>query len=116
MALASQIQGIIPPLATPFAADGEFDLDALRAKVRMALGCGVHGLTVASITGEGMRLEREVAPLDLPAFVPPTAVCCRSGAHSDTPGRSTEVASRLLLVLSYQSQPRRAPKGGVFRE
>lgn len=57
MTLACRIQGIIPPLATPFAPDGELDLDALRAEVRAALGCGVHGLTVASTTGEGMRLS-----------------------------------------------------------
>jgi 4-hydroxy-tetrahydrodipicolinate synthase len=57
MLLADRIQGIIPPLATPFGPDGDLDLDALGAEVRSALACGVHGLTVASTTGEGMRLS-----------------------------------------------------------
>jgi 4-hydroxy-tetrahydrodipicolinate synthase len=57
MPLVGHLEGIIPPLATPFGSDGELDLDALRAEVRVALGCGVHGLTVASTTGEGMRLS-----------------------------------------------------------
>ncbi len=61
MPLASRIQGIIPPLATPFGPDGELDLDAFRAQVRAALACGVHGLTVASTTGEGMRLSDDEA-------------------------------------------------------
>ena len=61
MSLAAQINGIIPPLATPFRPDGELDLDALRAEVRAALACGVHGLTVASTTGEGMRLSDDEA-------------------------------------------------------
>jgi 4-hydroxy-tetrahydrodipicolinate synthase len=61
MSLASRIHGIIPPLATPFEPDGELDLDALRGEIRAALACGVHGLTVASTTGEGMRLSDEEA-------------------------------------------------------
>jgi 4-hydroxy-tetrahydrodipicolinate synthase len=61
VSFAGRIQGIIPPLATPFGPDGELDLDALRAEVRFALDCGVHGVTVASTTGEGMRLSDDEA-------------------------------------------------------
>jgi 4-hydroxy-tetrahydrodipicolinate synthase len=49
--------GIIPPMTTPFDADGEIDEAAVRAQVRWLLGRGVHGLAAGGSTGEGHTLD-----------------------------------------------------------
>jgi len=51
-----QIQGIVPPLVTPFTADGEIDEKALRGTTRFMLDQGVHGLVAGGSSGEGYTL------------------------------------------------------------
>ncbi|AQA09609.1 dihydrodipicolinate synthase family protein [Streptomyces samsunensis] len=51
------LHGIIPPLVSPFTADEQPDLDALRAEVRYHLDLGVHGLCVTGSTGDGQMLS-----------------------------------------------------------
>ena len=52
------IFGIIPPLVTPFRADGSIDEAAHRAEVRwMVEVARVHGLAVCGSTGEGHTLS-----------------------------------------------------------
>lgn len=54
------IQGIVPPMATPFTADGCLDEAALRAEVRYLIeAAGVHGLAVGGSTGEGHTLSAD---------------------------------------------------------
>ncbi len=53
------LQGIIPPLVTPFDRDGNVRTDALRAEVRLHLDAGVHGICVTGSTGEGAALTPE---------------------------------------------------------
>jgi len=54
----TEIQGIIPPITTPFDADGEIDEALLRADVRhLVEAVGVHGLAVGGSTGEGHTLS-----------------------------------------------------------
>ena len=55
----SDLQGIIPPVTTPFTADGEIDEEAFRAQIRFVLGHGVHGLAVGGSTGEGHALSTD---------------------------------------------------------
>jgi len=55
----SAIQGIIPPMVTPFRADGSIDEGANRAEVRHLIGAGVHGLAVCGSTGEGHTLTTD---------------------------------------------------------
>ncbi len=51
------IYGIVPPMTTPFRADGTIDEDALRADARyMVEDAKVHGLAVCGSTGEGHTL------------------------------------------------------------
>lgn len=47
------ITGIIPPMVTPFTAEGKVDLACLRAEARRLKAAGVHGLSFAGSTGEG---------------------------------------------------------------
>ena len=54
------IYGIIPPLVTPFKADGSIDEPLLRADVRYLIDVArVHGLTIGGSTGEGHTLTAE---------------------------------------------------------
>ena len=56
-----QIRGIIPPITTPFDAQGALDAPALAQQCRWLLEQGVHGVTVAGSTGEGHTLSGEEA-------------------------------------------------------
>ncbi|MBS1827587.1 MAG: dihydrodipicolinate synthase family protein [Acidobacteria bacterium] len=54
------IRGIIPPMVTPFTADGGIDEQALRADVRYLVDkAKVHGLAVCGSTGEGHTLTTD---------------------------------------------------------
>jgi 4-hydroxy-tetrahydrodipicolinate synthase len=55
----TQLFGIIPPMTTPFDADGEIDEVATRAQVRWLLDRGVHGLAAGGSTGEGHTLAAD---------------------------------------------------------
>ncbi|HEY6086841.1 MAG TPA: dihydrodipicolinate synthase family protein, partial [Burkholderiaceae bacterium] len=47
-----QLQGIVPPVATPYTADGSIDSASLRRLVRHLLDGGVHGLFALGSTSE----------------------------------------------------------------
>ncbi|MDX1978817.1 MAG: dihydrodipicolinate synthase family protein [Bryobacteraceae bacterium] len=52
------LEGIIPPLVTPFTTSGSIDERAHRADVRYLIeNAGVHGLAVCGSTGEGHALD-----------------------------------------------------------
>ena len=52
-----RIQGIVPPMITPFRGDDTIDEEGLRAETRYLIESGrVHGLAVAGSTGEGHAL------------------------------------------------------------
>ena len=52
-----ELEGILPPLVTPFQGDETIDEAALRADVRyMVEAAGVHGVVVGGSTGEGHTL------------------------------------------------------------
>lgn len=48
----SSIRGAITPLVTPFTADGDLNLDAIRTLVDWQVSCGSHGISVGGSTGE----------------------------------------------------------------
>jgi 4-hydroxy-tetrahydrodipicolinate synthase len=55
----AKLFGIIPPMTTPFDANGEIDEAAVRAQVRWLLDQGVHGLAAGGSTGEGHTLDAD---------------------------------------------------------
>jgi 4-hydroxy-tetrahydrodipicolinate synthase len=57
--MSGELHGIIPPMTTPFDADGAIDEGAVRAQVRWLLEAGVHGLAVGGSTGEGQTLDQD---------------------------------------------------------
>jgi 4-hydroxy-tetrahydrodipicolinate synthase len=54
-----QLSGIIPPIVTPFTADGEIDEAAFREVIQFTLSKGVHGVCVGGSSGEGHTLSPE---------------------------------------------------------
>jgi 4-hydroxy-tetrahydrodipicolinate synthase len=57
--MAGELFGIIPPMTTPFDADGAIDEAAVRAQVRWLIAAGTHGLAVGGSTGEGHTLDQD---------------------------------------------------------
>ncbi|WEX11030.1 dihydrodipicolinate synthase family protein [Chelativorans sp. AA-79] len=57
--MSHRLEGIIPPLVTPFKADETIDEAALRENVRFMLRKNVHGICLGGSTGEGHTLSTE---------------------------------------------------------
>ncbi len=53
------IYGIIPPIITPFDAEGRLDVETLKRETEYYLKSGVHGLSFAGSTGEGSTLSAD---------------------------------------------------------
>jgi 4-hydroxy-tetrahydrodipicolinate synthase len=53
------LQGIIPPMTTPFKANGDLDLKLVKPQVDWLIGAGVHGMAAGGSTGEGHALDAE---------------------------------------------------------
>ncbi|MGQ9680034.1 MAG: dihydrodipicolinate synthase family protein [Candidatus Bathyarchaeia archaeon] len=54
-----KLEGIMPPMLTPFTPDEEIDEDALKGETRYMVKAGVQGLTVCGSTGEGYTMTSE---------------------------------------------------------
>lgn len=54
-----QLQGIIPPMITPFTAAGALDIESARRLVGFMLEAGVDGFFIAGTMGEGAALGAE---------------------------------------------------------
>lgn len=54
-----ELMGIIPPMTTPFRADGDIDLKLVRPQVDWLVAEGAHGVAAGGSTGEGHALEAE---------------------------------------------------------
>jgi len=54
-----KMEGIIPPLVTPFAKDGSINENMFRRIINNVIGKGVHGVFVAGSQGEFFSLERQ---------------------------------------------------------
>src|SRR5665648_1221001 len=54
-----RMEGIIPPLVTPFAKDGSINENMFRKIINNVIDAGVHGVFVAGSQGEFFSLERQ---------------------------------------------------------
>ena len=72
-----RFEGILPAVTTPFAADGDVDLDALRGERRRR--CSTPACTASSATGTmgeaGASRARSAATWSPRSSGPPTAAC-----------------------------------------
>jgi 4-hydroxy-2-oxoglutarate aldolase len=55
------LAGIYPPIATPFASDGDVDYDALRFNAAKWMGTGLRGLVVLGSNGESAFVDEDEA-------------------------------------------------------
>ena len=55
----NELSGVIPPMTTPFTADGELDLAAVKTQIDWLVDCGVSGIAVGGSTGEGHALQAD---------------------------------------------------------
>ena len=53
------VEGIIPPLVTPFAKDGSINENMFRRIINNIIGKGVHGVFIAGSQGEFFSLQRQ---------------------------------------------------------
>ncbi|MBD3306260.1 dihydrodipicolinate synthase family protein [candidate division KSB3 bacterium] len=51
------LQGVIPPIVTPFDANEEVDLEIVRREVKYLLSTGIDGISAGGSTGEGALLS-----------------------------------------------------------
>lgn len=57
--MSRTIRGVVPPIITPYDAEGRIDRLALRELVEWYVAAGCHGLWVCGGTGEGVSLSRD---------------------------------------------------------
>lgn len=53
------LNGIIPPIVTPFKKNGDIHIDLLKREMKICLDSGSNGISVAGSTGEGPTLTDE---------------------------------------------------------
>jgi len=121
------IRGIVPPMTTPFSADGAIEEAAFRAEARFLLDAGVHGLAVAGSTGEGHALSTEevcrltaIAVEEADGRVPVVAgIIVDSTAQAIERGRAAADAGAAALQVTpvhYLFRPDDAHMKEHFRE
>ena len=59
IALKRRLSGILPPMTTPFDAEGEVEYASIRGQVEFMLDAGVHGIVAGGSTGEGHTLSQD---------------------------------------------------------
>ncbi len=121
------IRGIVPPMTTPFSAEGAIDEAAFRAEARFLLDAGVHGLAVAGSTGEGHALSTdevcrltEIAVEEADGRVPVVAgIIVDSTGQAIERGRAAAEAGAAALQVTpvhYLFRPDDAHMKEHFRE
>ena len=71
--MTSNLRGVLVALATPFTADDNIDIDALRALVDRTIDGGVHGVVACGSTGECSSLTANERRLVVETVVHQTA-------------------------------------------
>ncbi len=112
------LQGSIPALVTPFAADGSVDMDALRKLIDWHVEAGSHGLAPVGTTGESPTLSHAEHEAVVAEVVRHAAgrlpVIAGAGSNNTAEGirfvrHAAEVgADAALVVTPYYNKPTQA--------
>jgi 4-hydroxy-tetrahydrodipicolinate synthase len=116
------IRGSIAPVVTPFADDGELDLDGLRRLVEWQLESGSHGISLGGSTGEpsaqsaderiaAMRVVAETIAGRVP-FLPGTGSAKLDETLEVTAAAADLGADAALVITPYYSRP---TQEGLYR-
>ena len=116
------IRGSIAPVVTPFADDGELDLDSLRRLVEWQLESGSHGISLGGSTGEpsAQSIEERIAAMRLVAetigdrvpFLPGTGSAKLDETFEVTAAAAELGADAALVITPYYSRP---TQEGLYR-
>jgi 4-hydroxy-tetrahydrodipicolinate synthase len=110
-----ELHGVITAMATPFASDGELDLDAGRHLARYLIDNGSHGLVVAGTTGESPTLsdDEKISLLEAVLDEVGDAATVIAGTGSNDTRHTVELTERarragahaVLAVTPYYNKP-----------
>jgi len=56
LAMVIKLEGIMPPIPTPFTSTGDFDEGKFRNLIKWYINIGVHGIAICGSTGEGYAI------------------------------------------------------------
>jgi 4-hydroxy-tetrahydrodipicolinate synthase len=111
----SSIRGSIAPVVTPFTADGEVDLEGVRALVRWQLASGSHGISIGGSTGEpsAQTVAERIAAMQVVADETADTVPFMPGTGSTKLDETLELteaaismgADAALVITPYYSRP-----------
>jgi 4-hydroxy-tetrahydrodipicolinate synthase len=95
-----RLQGIIPPVVTPFTANDEVDLPRLRDHIEWQLSFGVHGIFVLGTTGEFYALDE----LEKQRVVAEAVACVRGRVpvYAGTGAETTREVLRLTRMAEKE--------------
>lgn len=109
------IRGSIAPVVTPFTADGDLDLDGLRALIRWQLSSGSHGISLGGSTGEpsAQTTDERIAAIEAAAaeigdrvpFVPGTGSAKLEETLRLTAAAKDAGADAALIITPYYARP-----------
>lgn len=96
----ARLRGIVPPIVTPFTAEGEIDVPSLERVTEHLVGSGVHGVFVLGSTGEVAYLTDDQRDLVVRTVVTTVAgrVPVLAGAIDLTSARVVEQARRAVAA------------------
>jgi 4-hydroxy-tetrahydrodipicolinate synthase len=111
----ARIRGSIAPVVSPFTADGDPDLDSLRALIRWQLESGSHGISLGGSTGEpsAQSLAERAAAIraaadeigDRVPFVPGTGSAKLPETLELTAIAQDAGADAALIITPYYARP-----------
>ncbi|RJS86408.1 dihydrodipicolinate synthase family protein [Candidatus Bathyarchaeota archaeon] len=104
--LVFRLEGIMPPMLTPFDDREEIDEEALRSEVRYLLEVGVHGLVVCGSTGEGYSMT--------PAEVGRVTEIVRDEAGKDVPLITGVIANSANVAIALGLAAKAAGADGLM--
>jgi 4-hydroxy-tetrahydrodipicolinate synthase len=94
------LNGIIPPVVTPFTAEEELDLPRLKSHIDYMLSRGVHGIFVLGTTGEFYALDEREKQLVVATAV--AHVSDRSAVFVGTGAETTREVIRLTQMAERE--------------
>jgi 4-hydroxy-tetrahydrodipicolinate synthase len=112
---ANTIQGSIAPVVTPFTAEGQLDLEGLRALIAWQLDSGSHGISLGGSTGEpsAQSLQERIAAMEAAAeqiadrvpFLPGTGSAMLEETLTLTSHARDIGADAVLVITPYYARP-----------
>jgi len=112
---ANTIQGSIAPVVTPFTAEGQLDLEGLRALIAWQLDSGSHGISLGGSTGEpsAQSLQERIAAMEAAAeqiadrvpFLPGTGSAMLEETLELTAHAQEIGADAVLVITPYYARP-----------